>query len=58
MICTERLLITLKRPLVQLLGLGQLALVRVEGPQVIDCIERQRVIYTERLLVEIGRAHV
>jgi hypothetical protein len=39
-VCTERLLVALQRSLVHLLGLGQLALVGVEAPQVVDRVKR------------------
>ena len=44
MLCAERRLVASQRPLVHLLGQGELALVSVEDPEVIDCVERQRVL--------------
>jgi hypothetical protein len=52
-ICTDQSLVTLQRPLAHLLRFDQLALVSVESPEIVDRVERRRVLWTQCLLLAL-----
>jgi uncharacterized Fe-S cluster-containing radical SAM superfamily protein len=57
-LCAKRLLLALQRSLVHLLGLRELALVRVEDSKVVNCVERRCVLCAKRLLLASQRSLV